>query len=292
MEPLHSLPKLIPLEYCTVSCAANMLNIEKAYIEHWYEVGAIRLFHRFVNEKLTFKCFGAESIDDKNKFKELINQNLSYIYGNIIVDDVAIDKKKFYAEETTEDADYIEIDLILNGLAPCEWCFSDPDDYATYSGYIITPDILESDFKFSYMINRTRIEAIQNSFGWEVEMRELYIAFDGLKAIHDAITEGNKIPKIAMPDSLGKEVKQMREKNILTENGSRASKETLAIALVGLAKRLSKEDPTTISDKGNIKVSRVVELVKNTIKSDGYLSKYESKLSNLERAIKDGLALK
>lgn len=292
MTPLLSLPKLIPLEYCTVKCAVEMLSIENAYIEHWRKVGSIKLFHMCEDEKLTFKCFGVEGSDDEIKLKNLIGKNLTYKHGHIVVDDVK-EVKTVHKEEATEiDADYIEIDVTLTGLVHCEWSFSDLEDYSTHSVYSITPDMLKNDIKFSYMIASQTVEANRvEDLGWELDEKELYVTFDGLKAIHDAISEGQMIPKIDMPDSMEKALKELKPKGILTENGDRASKQTLALAVVALAKRLSKEDPTTISNQGKIKVKRVVELATNTIKTDDVLRKYDNNLANLGRAIKDVLAL-
>ena len=287
MIPLLNLPKLIPLEYCTVNYAVKMLNIEKAHIEHWYEVRSISLFHKHESEQLTFECFGFEGSDDENKLKELIGKNLTYKHGSIVVSDF----RKVRKEENGHNEEATVIELTLTGLVRCEWSVFDEEDYSTRTAYSITPDMLEDDIKFSYMIAHTKIEANRDkdSLGWEIEDRELYITFDGLKAIHDAISEGKVIPKINMPDSMKKALNEQEPKDILSGNGDRASKQTLVLALVALAKRLSEDEPTTISNQGNIKVKRVVELIESTIKKDDVLRAYTNNLSNLGRAIKDGL---
>jgi len=280
-----SQPKLIPLEDCSIEEAAEMLKIKKAHIEFWHKKNEIRLFHKYEREELTFECFGFEGAEELNddQLKELFGSNLFYKCGHIVVDNVQKEK----------NGDYIEVDVTLTGLVNMELSFFDEEIKTQFTRYKITPDMLESDIKFNYMKAYRNVEAnkTEDLCNLEIEERELYLSFEELKTIYDAMNEGKLISEIHMFNKVEEEMKDVTSKNILSKNGERTSKETLALALAALVKRLSNNESSSISESGNVNATRIAEFALNTVQKDEILNKYDSDLPNLERAIRDGLGL-
>ncbi len=290
-------PRLIPLKYCSAQRAAKMLHVDVEDIYHWLSEGFIKFLFKGEFEARLFihaNC-ASKNIDDIGlEIKGMIEQITSECS---LIDDIYGLESEMLDFLSCEDCTKQEV-KDLDGV-----CISGiwESKFYPYEAYEASMTIYDDEFCSIPVViapfkqnqeakNKPKLFATVVVRLGALEREKIVIHFDDLVRMRNAIIKGELLAPVYSKEEI-EEAKRQTLPSFLFESDIRASKETLALAVTALAKKLAETDSSIVSESGNIKASEVVRVVKNVINKTPALKAYNSRLNNLERVVSNGLKL-